>query len=154
MDTAHEYDIVTHELDEPTCWGLLVRAGLGRIGVVQHGEVVVLPVNAAVVDRHVVFRTNERSSLAATPDGTVVAFEADQTETVAESGWSVLVRGRLRRVTDPHETARLAATGLHPWAPVAGDCWMAITPVRVTGRMIERHRIVPQGDHVPYMPPD
>jgi hypothetical protein len=31
---------------------------------------------------------------------------------------------------------------------------MMIEPTRVTGRMIQRHRNLPAGVQVPYMPPD
>lgn len=149
-----DYEIVAEEIDEPTCWRLLARAGFGRVGFVQDGAVVVLPVNAAVSGRRVVFRTGDRTGLAAADDGAVVAFEADHTDQVAESGWSVLVRGHLHVVTDGTETARLRETGLHPWAPGATDRWMTITPTKITGRMIQRHRNLSPGWHVSSMPPD
>ena len=59
--------------------------------------------NCAVVDRRVVFRTAWTSSLASLGAGARVGFEADHADQVAESGWSVLVRGRLRDVTDGPE---------------------------------------------------
>lgn len=149
-----EYEIVADELDEPTCWRLLARIGFGRVGFVHAGDVVVLPVNVAVIGQRVVFRTGEHTSLAAAGDGTTVAFEADHTDQVAESGWSVLVRGQLHTVTDAADTAALQESGLHPWAPDSRDRWMTITPTKITGRMIQRHRNLPPGYRVPYMPPD
>ena len=116
MAVDDEFEILVEELDEPSCWRLLSRAGFGRVGLLHDGEIVVLPVNAAVVDRRVVFRTADESMLAA-GDGTTVAFEADHTDRVAESGWSVLVRGRLVDVTERPETAAWHELTVRPWLP-------------------------------------
>lgn len=142
------------ELDEPTCWRLLSRARFGRVGFVRDGEVIVVPVNAIVARDGIAFRTANDTSLAAAGDGAAVAFEADHTDQVAESGWSVLVRGRLWSVTGDTEIAELRESNLRPWAPAPRDHWMKIAPTGVTGRMIQRHRNLPPGCHVPYMAPD
>jgi uncharacterized protein len=149
-----EYDIIVDELDEETCWRLLARAGFGRVGFVKEEAVIVLPVNSAVSDGRVIFRTAGDTSLAAAGDGSVVAFEADHTDRVAESGWSVVVRGRLWDVTDRPETATWNEFAVRPWAPGPRNRWMLIEPTLVTGRMIQRHRNLPLGARVPYMPPD
>lgn len=151
---ADDYDITIEELDESTCWRLASRAGFGRIGFVLDGEVSVLPVNVAVTHGWVVFRTAVGTSLARVPGGTPVAFEADQTDRVAESGWSVLVRGELWDVTDRPETADWHELTVRPWAPPPREVWMAIQPDRVTGRMIHRHRHAAPGSRTPYMAPD
>lgn len=152
---ADEYDVAVTELDEETCWRLLARAGFGRVGFVDmDDELVVLPVNAGVHDRRVIFRTAEGTSFARRGDGSMVAFEADHTDTVAEAGWSVIVRGRLWDVSDAPVPAEWHEFAVHPWAPPPRDRWMAIDPVRVTGRMVERHRRVSAGTRVPYMAPD
>lgn len=151
---AEEYEIMMDELDEGTCWRLLARAGVGRVAFVRDGDLAVLPVNAAVVDRRVVFRTGWTSSLASLGAGARVAFQADHTDHVAESGWSVLVRGRLWDVTDGPEHTSWSELAVHPWAPPPRDRWMMIEPTLVTGRMVQRHRMLAPGEHVPYMPPD
>jgi nitroimidazol reductase NimA-like FMN-containing flavoprotein (pyridoxamine 5'-phosphate oxidase superfamily) len=140
-----EYDIRVDELDERTCWQLLTRAGFGRVGFVEDAGVVVLPVNSAVRDQRIIFRTAVGTSLAAAGDGSVVAFEADHTDRVAESGWSVLVQGQLWDVTDRPEVATWSTVLVRPWAPGPRDRWMRIDPTRVTGRMIQRHRNLPSG---------
>jgi nitroimidazol reductase NimA-like FMN-containing flavoprotein (pyridoxamine 5'-phosphate oxidase superfamily) len=149
-----EYDIVVDELDEETCWRLLARAGFGRVGFVEDDAVVVLPVNSAVRERRVIFRTGEDTSLGRAGRGSVVAFETDHTDRVAESGWSVVVRGHLWDVTDRPETARWHESAVRPWAPGPRARWMMIEPTLVTGRMIQRHRILTTRERVPYMPPD
>jgi nitroimidazol reductase NimA-like FMN-containing flavoprotein (pyridoxamine 5'-phosphate oxidase superfamily) len=149
-----EYDIFVDELDDATCWRLVERAGFGRVGFMQDDQLLVLPVNAGVMNRRIVFRTASDTSLANAGTGSVVAFEADHTDRVAESGWSVLVRGRLWDVTDDPEVATRSELAVHAWAPPPRDRWMAIDPTRITGRMIRRHRNLPAGVQVPYMPPD
>jgi uncharacterized protein len=151
---SDSFEIKMIELDEEACWRMLARAAVGRVGFADGNEVIVLPVNAAVHGRRVIFRTAEGSSLATRGDGAQVAFEADHTDRIAESGWSVLVRGRLWDVTDSAETKTWSEMAVHPWAPPPRDRWMAIEPHSVTGRSIERHRVLAAGRRVSYMPPD
>ena len=80
------------------------------------------------------------SALGRMPDGSPVAFEVDQTDEVAKSGWSVIVSGHLSSVTDAEELDRLAELELHPWAPGRRDRWIKVTPTTVTGREVTRHR--------------
>jgi nitroimidazol reductase NimA-like FMN-containing flavoprotein (pyridoxamine 5'-phosphate oxidase superfamily) len=152
---VEQFDIVVTELDEETCWRLLARAGFGRIGFAdQNGEQALLPVNAGIDGHRIVFRTSEESSLARLGDGSTVAFEADHTDHVAEAGWSVVVRGRMWDVADESVPPEWNEFALHPWAPPPRHRWMVIEPVRVTGRMVERHRRLTPGSRVPYMAPD
>lgn len=148
---SEEYDIDVLELDEETCWRLLAREAIGRVGYASGSEVTILPVNAAVIQGKVMFRTADDSALATLADGTSVAFETDHTERIAESGWSVLVRGELRDVTDEADRWREAA--VRPWAPGPRMRWMAIVPASVTGRRIERRRRLHGQERVTSMPP-
>lgn len=127
------------DLEVGVCWRLVTRAGFGRIGFVYDGEPMVLPVNCAVIDDKVVFRTEGHSMLHDLGPGTKVAFEADHVDHVAETGWSVLVRGALWDVDDPAFAARLEALPTHPWAPGVKDRWMVVVPTHVSGRSITRH---------------
>ena len=149
-----EYDIIVEELDEATCWRLVERAGFGRVGFLAEEDIMVLPVNVAVTAGQVVFRTSESTSLARAGDGSRVAFETDHTDRVAESGWSVMIRGRLWDASDRPETAGWNPLLVRPWAPPPRDVWMTIEADAVTGRMIHRHRLLPPSGRVPYMPPD
>ncbi len=149
------YDITIDELDEKLCWRLLARARFGRVGFVHDGEVIVLPVNAAVDAGRVIFRTAADTTIAATArHQPTVAFQTDHTDQIAESGWSVLVRGRLRDVTDTPESSEWGDSMVHPWAPPPRDRWMCIDATTITGRTIHRHRRIPPGVRLPYMPPD
>ena len=148
-----EYVISYDQLVDDVCWRLLARSSFGRVVFCQDGEPGALPVNSAVADRTIVFRTSADTTFFELSHGSRVAFEADHTDHIAESGWSVLVRGTLHEVTDPVEIEALASLPVHPWAPGTRDRWMRIVPDSVTGRTISRHLSVPDGSRLPYMPP-
>jgi nitroimidazol reductase NimA-like FMN-containing flavoprotein (pyridoxamine 5'-phosphate oxidase superfamily) len=153
MDAA-EFTVTTNELDIAMCWRLLARAWVGRVGFADRDGPVVLPVNCAVSDGAVVFRTGQETALYALGAGTPVAFEVDHTDRVAEEGWSVLVRGHLWEMIDPDERAKLRDYPLHPWVEGVKDRWMKIVPSAVTGRITGRHRVMTPGSRVSYMRPD
>jgi uncharacterized protein len=150
-----DYVVWMDVLDTDVCWRLIARIQFGRVGFVVEGEPGVLPVNCGVLDRQLVFRTGRDTTLGELDAGTTVAFEFDHIDPIAESGWSVLVRGTIWVVDDPDELARLTEfDNLDPWAPGVKDRYMKIVPTKITGRVIGRHRDLPPGVHVPYMPPD
>jgi nitroimidazol reductase NimA-like FMN-containing flavoprotein (pyridoxamine 5'-phosphate oxidase superfamily) len=64
-------------LDSEECLRLLGSARVGRIGITVSALPVVLPVNFALFDTDVVFRSTARTKLTAAATGAVVAFEAD-----------------------------------------------------------------------------
>ncbi len=66
----------------------------------------------------------------------MVAFEADQVDLEARSGWSVTAIGPSSEVTDPEELARLRTIGLRPWAMEARDHFIRISPVMLNGRRL------------------
>ncbi|MFI1163477.1 helix-turn-helix domain-containing protein [Streptomyces sp. NPDC020801] len=124
------------ELTPKECWALLSTHGVGRVAVPTGSGPVIVPVNYGVVDGTVVFRT----APGATPfqaSGCQAAFEADRIDDAFSEGWSVLVRGPARAVTDPDEVRRLVehAHGV-PWAGGLRDAWVRLEPLRVTGRRI------------------
>jgi nitroimidazol reductase NimA-like FMN-containing flavoprotein (pyridoxamine 5'-phosphate oxidase superfamily) len=154
LSERSEYLVQMDALDTDVCWRLISRTRFGRIGFVVDGNPGVLPVNCGVLNRQVVFRTGYNTTLGAMDDGSEVVFETDHTDEVAEAGWSVVIKGNITRVSDLDELARLAEFELHPWAPGVKDRWMKVVPTEVTGRVVSRHRRLPLGVHVPYMPAD
>jgi len=121
-------------LDADECWELLASTPVGRVGFVQAGEPMVLPVNHAVVGRRVVFRTRPGSLLHEALMREPVAFQVDDFDRVTRSGWSVLVRGVADLAEDPDT---LWATELDAWADsVERDDWVEIRADEVTGRRI------------------
>ncbi len=148
------YTVTMHELDEAVCCRLLDRVRFGRVAFEIDDEISVLPVNAIFSGGELYFRTATGSPLHRLGNNHPVAFESDHLDEVAESGWSVLVRGFASFVVDDATLAALSQSDVHPWAPGRRDCWIRIPAESVTGRLIERHADLLPGEHLPYMPPD
>lgn len=125
------------ELSRQECLRLLERAPIGRVVHTRHALPAVLPVNFCLdTDSAVLMRTSADSDLAAAIDGVVIAFEADEVDAVAHSGWSVVVTGRATVVTDPVEHGRLTRTGPRSWVASPEEVFIRIEPELVTGRQL------------------
>jgi nitroimidazol reductase NimA-like FMN-containing flavoprotein (pyridoxamine 5'-phosphate oxidase superfamily) len=123
------------ELGREECLRLLATAPVGRVVHTRSALPAVLPVNFSLDDDGaVVLRTSAGSELARAVDGAVVAFEADEVDPVAHSGWSVVVTGRATVVADPAEHDRLTRDGPLSWAPSRQELFVRIEPELVTGR--------------------
>ena len=123
-------------LVEDECRALLARAVIGRVVFTHQALPAVQPVNFVVGGRDIVFKTSRTSRLATAAADTVVAFEIDDFDIAARTGWSVVVVGRARRVTAPGQLAALEALPLHSWAPGVRDVFIRIRSDLVTGRRI------------------
>ncbi|MGP4114330.1 helix-turn-helix domain-containing protein [Streptomyces sp. 4N509B] len=125
------------EMDPDECRARLSGHGVGRVAVATDHGLAVVPVNYTVVDGAVVYRAAP-GSVPALAAGKDVAFEVDHIDDALSMGWSVLVAGRAREVTDPAETQRLEKT-MHttPWAGGDRPLWVRVDPARLTGRRIE-----------------
>ena len=122
------------ELTRSECFELLATEHLGRVAVTDDRGPVVFPVNFTL-DRHtVVFRTEAGTKLHAASRGSRACFEADRADTVASTGWSVIVRGEITEITDRAELARLGK--LLVWGPGARTHYVRILPAQLTGRRI------------------
>lgn len=125
------------ELDSVEALRLLGSVSLGRIVFTQHALPTIRPVNHILDDGDIIIRTHEGSALTshtrhANGSGVVVAYEADAIDPDAHLGWSVVVTGYARLVTDPQELARYQAL-LHPWVKQVMDYAVRIHPDLVTG---------------------
>jgi len=125
-------------LDDEECWRLLRSGEVGRVGVTMSALPVIFPVNYAVIDATIVFRTSPGSKLAAAAREAVVAFEVDDYDRTDRSGWSVLVVGRSEVVHDLELTGKVLAADLEPWADGRRADVVRITPGFVSGRRIVR----------------
>ncbi|MFF9624737.1 helix-turn-helix domain-containing protein [Streptomyces griseosporeus] len=125
-----------HPLDPEECWALLGTHGVGRIAVPTVEGPAIVPVNYSIVDGSVVFRT-EPHTTPARAAGRRVAFEADRIDEAFSRGWSVLVRGTARAVTDADDVRRLneRAQG-EPWAGGRRPLWLRIDVSGISGRRI------------------
>jgi nitroimidazol reductase NimA-like FMN-containing flavoprotein (pyridoxamine 5'-phosphate oxidase superfamily) len=124
-------------MDEDQCIELLSSTPIGRVGFNADGAPLVLPVNFAWYENTIVFRTLEGQKLAAAAGGQTVCFEVDSWDGVKRSGWSVLVKGVAREVTNWAEQEQLENIGLVPWARDQWrKIWVRIEPSEITGRFV------------------
>ena len=121
-------------LSRDECLLLLASVPVGRVIYTRQALPAVELVNFALDHGDIVIRTDHSGKLAAATRGAVVAFEADQLDPDARSGWSVTAIGPSSEVTDPGELARLRAIGLSSWAPGTRDHFIRISPVMLNGR--------------------
>ncbi|MFF0203737.1 helix-turn-helix domain-containing protein [Streptomyces sp. NPDC005017] len=124
------------ELDQEECRSLLGSHGVGRVAVPAPEGPVVVPVNYSVVDDTVVYRTASGTTPSSAA-GQQVGFEVDRIDDAFGQGWSVLVRGPARTVTEPDEVRRLTDSAhSRPWAGGDRELWIRIEPRTITGRRI------------------
>jgi nitroimidazol reductase NimA-like FMN-containing flavoprotein (pyridoxamine 5'-phosphate oxidase superfamily) len=140
---------VTHDLHESLDWSGLVildaeecyehlrNEPVGRLGFVDRGEPVILPINYAVDGRSIVFRTGQGSKLATALMGQPVCLEIDGWDGMAHTGWSVVIKGIADVVRDEAETIRFDQLPVRPWSrPDLRRDWVRILVEEVTGRRI------------------
>lgn len=127
------------ELSRSQCLHLLATASVGRVGLHINDLPAVLPVNFAVLDGDVVFRTMDGTKFRAAETGRVLAFEADGYSANGLDGWSVLVQGVSRVVTEASELYRAQRLTKEPWAvDGAADRIVRISSTLVSGRLFQR----------------
>jgi len=154
IERRGDYIVKMYELEDDVCLKLLTGCTFGRVAFDDpRVGLTVLPVNFVMSHDAVVFRVQVGSALDSVGKGSPVAFEADHVDTVAESGWSVLVRGTATHIRSRKRVAALADTTVHPWAPGRRDRWIEIRPQLITGRIVKRERLPGEPERVPYMPP-
>lgn len=121
------------------CRRLLGSVPVGRLGFVQDGSPVVLPINFAFDRRSIVFRSGRGSKLEAATMGRAVCVEVDAWNAVEHTGWSVLAKGTAEHVTDGDELDRLARLPVKPWCrPDVRHEWVRVTVEELTGRRIHQ----------------
>lgn len=119
------------ELSDLESWELLRRNELGRLAFHLLDEVHIVPVNYAVDNGTLLFRTAEGSKLLGVVLNGNVAFEVE--EIGDDLARTVVVRGRARQLGE-QEAHRAEQLPLRSW--VSGDRYevVEIRPTSVTGR--------------------
>jgi len=132
-----EADPVFEELSEPECTNLLASHYFGRLGVVSDGAVIIFPVNYVFAHGRVAIRTDPGTKLSAAALGRV-AFEIDEINEPARTGWSVLLQGTGYDVTDSIDTAseQVRHFPVDTWVPGEKASWLRIEPTSITGRRV------------------
>jgi len=119
------------------CREHLEYESVGRIGFVDAGSPVILPVNYTMDGHAPVFRTAAGSKLSVGMMQRPVCFEIDNWDRANHTGWSVLAKGIADEVLDEDEVARLQELPVRPWSrPDLRDHWIRIMVEELTGRRI------------------
>jgi len=125
-------------LDRDRCVELLAGASVGRIAVVVNGVPEITPVNYALLDGDVVFRSGTGTKLHAALTSQPVSFEVDRIDETRRTGWSVLVSGEASVIEDGDDLARAEALDIDTWAPGTRDTFVRVRADLVLGREISR----------------
>ena len=116
-------------LDAAECIRRIESVPIGRIGFMADGRPLVLPVNFIWHEGGVVFRTLEGQKLAAAAQEQDVCFEVDEWDHETHTGWSVVMTGRARQVTEWAEIELLERVGVVPWTKAEWrPLWIRVDP--------------------------
>jgi nitroimidazol reductase NimA-like FMN-containing flavoprotein (pyridoxamine 5'-phosphate oxidase superfamily) len=135
---------VLEELDEAECLRLIASGGVGRIGYSGRYGPTVMPVNYRLFEGTIVFRTAQDSATDEDLRTGIanaefkVAFEIDEFDTAARTGWNVLIQGSAHHVESDAERAAVAGAGVDPWPGGDRELFLRIIPSRVTGRRVSQ----------------
>lgn len=125
------------QISKQDCLELLkTKSKLGRVAFISGGRPMIFPVNYRAEDDSVVFCTADGTKLSELKDGAPAAFEVDAARALYRSGWSVVVQGTAREVTDPDELYELRHGPLKSWATDASEHWIRISIDEISGRSI------------------
>ena len=128
-------------LDREECLRLLGTRRLGRVAVAVEGwSPLIRPVNYRFdpASQSVVFRSGRGTKLTGLLRAHAVAFEVDEIDEAARTGWSVIVSGRAEEVIRTDDLAHVEALGLDPWVPGDVPHWFRVRTEMVSGRRIAR----------------
>ncbi len=125
------------EIPEEECLALLSSRSVGRLVVVHDGVPRVFPVNYVLDGHTVALRTDPGIKLDWATMGRV-AFEVDAIDEERHRGWSVVVHGVGRDITDGIDTwsEKMRSQQLPPWVGGERLHWVAIASPSITGRRI------------------
>jgi hypothetical protein len=97
-----------------------------------------LPVNFTVLDGDIVFCMARGRKLSWLSLRGRLSFQADESRPADHEGWSVLVHGVAREVTDPGELAVLRRRPLRSWLRSPEEHWVRIGVESISGRALHR----------------
>lgn len=116
------------------CWHLLESADIARVAWNGPRGVAVVPVNYAIADGAMWFRTTPYSQLARECGAQWIAVEVDGLDLEAGSGWSTVVRGVAEILDGSDVPEHLADFQVWPAGP--RPLFVRVEPVELTGRKL------------------
>jgi nitroimidazol reductase NimA-like FMN-containing flavoprotein (pyridoxamine 5'-phosphate oxidase superfamily) len=141
------------ELSPEECWQLLESQPIGRVAVIVGHYPLVFPVNYAVSDKTILYRTGVGTKLHAIHRSNVT-FEVDAIDPVHRSGWSVMVKGvaqELSTTRNREAVSRAELAGAIPWAPGDKDHFIRIVADQISGRLIRPAELASASDWRDYL---
>jgi nitroimidazol reductase NimA-like FMN-containing flavoprotein (pyridoxamine 5'-phosphate oxidase superfamily) len=149
MSFAHLATI--EEMSEEDCRSHLAAGRLGRLAVQAGDHPEIFPVSYVFDGTSIIFRTEPGTKLSAASMAKV-AFEIDEVDRTAGTGWSVMAKGTAFDVTDSIDPASQAARTTPIDSPVAADDahWVRISRLVLSGRHLEL--LTPAGSESPSEP--
>jgi nitroimidazol reductase NimA-like FMN-containing flavoprotein (pyridoxamine 5'-phosphate oxidase superfamily) len=122
------------ELDVQQCWELLASVEVGRLAVSVSGDVDIFPLNFAIDDGAVLFRSAEGTKLVEVVLAGRVAFEVDGYEPAHGRAWSVVLKGSAEVLDHFSDIYRAEDLPLFPWNASPKERFVRIVPDKMTGR--------------------
>ena len=126
-------------LDPGECMELLAAKSVGRIAYASDAGARILPVNYVLVDDSVIFRTVADGEIFHHALSSICAFEIDETDEFFQSGWSVVVVGRLQLATEDDFAHMLYGKLPEPWAGGNRYMFVRLPCDHVSGRRVISH---------------
>lgn len=129
------------ELPRAEAMQLLASVPVGRLVFTHQALPAIRPVNHLVAGDRIVIGLTPGSAIAASTsaDGTIVAYEADALDMDTRLGWTVIVVGAAKLVTDASAALALRSM-LRPWLSGAMTDVVEISTEIVTGYQLVPHQ--------------
>lgn len=143
QERTSAYERTMRPLTREQAMRLLRSVPMGRIAFTYHAMPAIRPVNHIVdtADR-IIIRSHEGAAIVTATEvdrGTVVSYEADQIDTEARAGWTVVATGLARIVDNPGQAAAYRER-LTPWVTGHMDYIISIEPTIITAFELVRGR--------------
>ena len=123
-------------LERPECLRLLQTGLIGRVVYTYDAMPAAQPVNYAMDNDEIIFRTDGGDKLKAAVNNAVVGFEVDEFDTTARTGWSVLAVGQAYHLIDEERLASLRSRLPEPWPTGRSTYTVAVPLTKLTGRRL------------------
>lgn len=121
-------------LSEKQCWELLRSTDVGRLAVIVEDHPDIFPVNYAVDQGTVLFRSAEGTKVTGVLGDAPVAFEVDGYDPETGLVWSVVLKGHATTFQNIDEAADSFKIDVNAWQAGKKERFIRIRPHDVTGR--------------------
>ena len=126
-------------LDRAECLELLAAKSVGRVAYAGEAGARILPVNYIALNDSVIFRTVPDGEIFHHALSSICAFEIDETDEFFESGWSVVIVGRLQLATEDDFASMRYGKVPEPWAGGDRNMFVRLPCEHVSGRRVIGH---------------